>query len=103
MGQWVRNERKNPFTFLLFALIGLLLLGMLLAVLTHTVLFTQQPQQTHQRAVANMQHYEYIFPDGWTNVYDMNHHQTIIKSIHLPTTQGVRGTIATAATGILLI
>src|SRR5438552_9712212 len=30
MGQWVRNERKNPFTFLLFALIGLLLLGMLL-------------------------------------------------------------------------
>src|SRR5437667_3191075 len=53
MGQWVRNERKNPFTFLLFALIGLLLLGMLLVVLSHTVLFTQQPQQTHQRAASN--------------------------------------------------
>jgi DNA-binding beta-propeller fold protein YncE len=96
----IKNKRKNPFTISLFALTGYLLLGMLLVLLSLIVLFILQQQQTHQ---ASIQRYEYIFPDGWMYVYDMDHNQALVKSVRLPTTKGVRGPIANAATGMLYI
>lgn len=94
------NERKNslmPFV----ALISLLLLGMLLGVLSHTGLFPQQRLQQH--AVVYIHHYEYVFPDGWMYVYDMDQNQALVKRVQLPTLKGVRGPIANAATGMLYI
>lgn len=36
-------------------------------------------------------HYEYVFPDGSMDVYDMDQGQALIQKVDLPTTAGVRG------------
>ena len=55
------------------------------------------------RAVAVTQHYEYVFPDGGMYVYDMDNGHALVKHITLPTTQGVRGVAASAATHDLYV
>lgn len=95
----INNERKKTSGIWLIAFIGFLLLGILLVALTF--LFTRPQAQEH--VVAKLEHYEYVFPDGWMDVYDMDHNHTLVKSIRLPTTKGVRGPIANAATGMLYI
>jgi len=99
--RYPQSTTSPEFIISLFAFIGFLLLGMLLVVLSLTVLFMQQRTQKH--AAANIQHYEYVFPDGWMYVYDMDHHHALVKRVQLPTTKGVRGPIAHAATGMLYI
>jgi DNA-binding beta-propeller fold protein YncE len=47
-------------------------------------------------------HYEYVFPDGGMWVYDIDNGHRLVKQIPLPTVS-VRGTVASAATGMLYI
>ena len=41
-------------------------------------------------------HYEYVFPDGFIYVYDTDHNFALIKTIRIPTNDGVRGSVASA-------
>ena len=48
-------------------------------------------------------HYEYVLPDANLYVYDMNGQFSLVKHMSLPTGAGVRGLVASAATGRLYI
>ena len=48
-------------------------------------------------------HYEYVMPDGFIYVYDIDNGFNLVKAIHVPTTAGVRGSVASAVTGKLYI
>ena len=48
-------------------------------------------------------HYEYIFPDGEMDVYDMDHGQALVQRVNLPTTSGVRGVAASPVTHMLYV
>jgi hypothetical protein len=50
-----------------------------------------------------MQHYEYVFPDSSIDVYDMDNRGALVKHVSVPTSAGVRGTAASAVTGMLYI
>jgi DNA-binding beta-propeller fold protein YncE len=50
-----------------------------------------------------VQHYEYVFPDGFIYVYNMDNNFALVKKISVPTTAGVRGTVASVKTGMLYI
>ena len=50
-----------------------------------------------------IRHYEYVFPDGNIYVYDMDNHFALVKHLTMPTYAGVKGAVASAATGILYI
>jgi hypothetical protein len=50
-----------------------------------------------------LHHYEYVFPDSSIDVYDMDHGGALVKHVSVPTSAGVRGTVASAATGMLYI
>lgn len=48
-------------------------------------------------------HYEYVFPDGEMDVYDMDHGQALVQKISLPTSAGVRGVVASPVTHMLYV
>src|SRR6516225_9227532 len=50
-----------------------------------------------------LHHYEYVFPDSSIDVYDMDHGGALVKHVSVPTSAGVRGTVASAVTGMLYI
>jgi hypothetical protein len=50
-----------------------------------------------------LHHYEYVFPDGSIDVYDMDNRGALVKTVRVPTSAGVRGTVASAVTGMLYI
>jgi len=50
-----------------------------------------------------MHHYEYVFPDNSIYVYDMDNRGALVKHVSVPTSAGVRGATASAATGMLYI
>jgi DNA-binding beta-propeller fold protein YncE len=50
-----------------------------------------------------IQHYEYVFPDGWMYVYDMDNGHKLVKSVRLPTNIGVRGVVASQVTHMLYV
>lgn len=52
---------------------------------------------------STVQHYEYVFPDGGVYVYNMDNNFALVKKISVPTTAGVRGTVASVKTGMLYI
>ncbi len=52
---------------------------------------------------ATVRHYEYVFPDGNIYVYDIDNGFNLIKQISVPTLVGVRGSVASAATGVLYL
>jgi len=54
-------------------------------------------------STSSVHHYEYVFPDGFICVYDMDHGFDLVKAIPVPTNDGVRGSVASAATGKLYI
>src|SRR5262249_9068253 len=39
-------------------------------------------------------HYEYVFPDGECDVYDMDHDHRLVQTIDLPQARGIRGVVA---------
>ncbi len=54
-------------------------------------------------ATTATEHYEYVFPDGGMYVYNMDNDQRLVKQVGLPTTRGVRGVVASPATGMLYV
>ena len=50
-----------------------------------------------------LHHYEYVFPDNSIYVYDMDNGGALVKHVSVPTSAGVRGTVASAVTGMLYI
>lgn len=52
---------------------------------------------------AQVHHYEYVFPDGFIYIYDIDNNFSLVKTIKVPTTPGTKGTVASAATGMLYI
>jgi len=53
-------------------------------------------------AVAQVHHYEYVFPDGSMSVYDIDNGFSHLKTISLPT-YSTRGSVAHAGTGMLYV
>jgi DNA-binding beta-propeller fold protein YncE len=82
---WLRlNERKG--------------LPMLLLALAFLPLAA--PTAAH---AGHLHHYEYVFPDGSIDVYDTDNRGALVKHVSVPTSAGVRGAVASAATGMLYI
>src|ERR1700680_1171124 len=52
---------------------------------------------------ATIHHYEYVFIAGTIYVYDMDNGHTLLKTVSVPTNAGVRGAVASVATGMLYI
>jgi hypothetical protein len=52
---------------------------------------------------ATIHHYEYVFTAGQIYVYDMDNGHALLKTVAVPTTAGVRGAVASVATGTLYI
>jgi hypothetical protein len=52
---------------------------------------------------ATIHHYEYVFIAGWIYVYDMDNGFKLVKSVQVPTGAGMRGAVASAATGMLYL
>ena len=52
---------------------------------------------------STIQHYEYVFPNGEMDVYDMDHGHALVKTIALPTLAGVRGVVASPTTHKLYV
>lgn len=50
-----------------------------------------------------LRHYEYVFPDSSIDVYDMDNRGALVKHVSVPTSAGVRGTVASAVSGMLYI
>lgn len=50
-----------------------------------------------------IQHYEYVFPDGEMDVYDIDHGQALVQRVALPTSTGVRGVAASPVTHMLYV
>jgi len=50
-----------------------------------------------------IRHYEYVFPDGEMDVYDMDRGQALVQRIVLPTEAGVRGVVASPVTHMLYV
>lgn len=65
---------------------------------------TADPSLAGPRVAADaMRHYEYVFPDGSIEVFDIDANHCLVKSIPVPTRRGVRGIAASPATGMLYI
>lgn len=52
---------------------------------------------------AQVHHYEYVFQDGHIYVYDIDNSFSFVRSMQVPTQAGTRGSVASAATGMLYI
>jgi YVTN family beta-propeller protein len=53
--------------------------------------------------VGRTHRYEYVFPDNSIYVYDIDNRGALVKHVSVPTSTGVRGAVASAATGMLYI
>src|SRR5581483_5353082 len=61
------------------------------------ILLSQRP------AGSDVRHFEYVFPDRNIYVYDLDNAFKLVKHVSLPNVKGVRGSVASAATGILYL
>src|SRR5579863_1361399 len=73
-----------------------LLFGLILSLAFRAV----NPATVHAGAI---HHYEYVLTSGFIYVYDMDNGGSLVKKVTVPTTAGVRGAVASAATGMLYI
>src|SRR5438128_2388458 len=60
------------------------------------------PLQTSRRDGLT-HHYEYVFVDGTTFVYDIDHGQRLVQQIALPTARGIRGVAVSPQTSRLYV
>src|SRR5215470_18361168 len=77
-----------PMPYLLIVLLALAPLRVANALPAHT---------------GQLHHYEYVFPNNSIYVYDLDHRGALVKHVSVPTSAGVRGAVASAATGMLYI
>ncbi|HEY3021310.1 MAG TPA: hypothetical protein VGJ32_14025 [Solirubrobacteraceae bacterium] len=54
-------------------------------------------------ASADVRHYEYVFPDGQMDVYDIDHGHRLVEHRAFPGVRGIRGVAASPATHALYI
>ena len=73
---------------------------LLIVLLALALLPVAIPSPAH---AGQLHHYEYVFPDKSIYVYDMDHRGALVKHVKVPTSAGVRGTVASAVTGMLYI
>src|SRR6266702_3868742 len=52
---------------------------------------------------STIRHYEYVFPDGGMDVYDLDHNFALIQHVNLPTSAGGRGAAVSLPGHILYI
>ena len=52
---------------------------------------------------SGVHHYEYVFPDGFMFVYDMDAGQRLVQRVALPMARGIRGVVASPRTHMLYI
>jgi hypothetical protein len=74
--------------------------GLLLALALSIMLCAANPLPL---SAATIHHYEYVFTPGLISVYDMDNGHALLKSVSVPTSAGVRGAVASTATGMLYI
>ncbi|HJZ95305.1 MAG TPA: YncE family protein [Candidatus Solibacter sp.] len=72
----------------------------LIILLVQALLPVAIPSLVH---AGQVHHYEYVFPDNSIYVYDMDNRGALVKHVSVPTSAGVRGAIASAASGMLYI
>lgn len=77
-------------------LVSALLIGL-------TIFFVNQAINPATLRAATIHHYEYVFAPGLISVYDMDNGHTLLKTVSVPTSAGVRGAVASVATGMLYI
>ena len=88
---WIRRRLQTP------RLLGII-------VLVTVVVVAAQGVPARTAADTTTQHYEYVFTDGYFDVYDMDNSFAHIGHFLTPQTNaGVRGESASAATGMLYI
>lgn len=76
----------------------------LILVLPVTILFTRQQQISKQQAATSpIQRYEYVFPNGGIDVYDINNNFSLVKHINLPDSAGQRGAAVSLPTHTLYV
>ena len=73
-----------------------LLIGLILSL----IFFAANPVTV---SAGTIHHYEYVLTSGFIYVYDMDNGGNLVKRVSVPTTAGVRGAVASAATGMLYI
>jgi Fibronectin type III domain len=61
------------------------------------------PASATTAAAGSVQHYEYVFPAGAIDVYDMDNHMRLVKTISLPGATDIRGAVASPSTHILYV
>jgi Bacterial Ig domain/Putative Ig domain len=54
-------------------------------------------------SAGTVHHYEYVFTAGFIYVYDMDNGFKLLKTVQVPTGAGMRGGVASAATGMLYL
>lgn len=64
---------------------------------------TAQAPRAASRPSGMTRHYEYVFPDGAMDVYDIDHGHRLVQRVALPGVNGVRGVVASPATHMLYI
>jgi DNA-binding beta-propeller fold protein YncE len=64
---------------------------------------TRSSKESEIAQNTEVRHYEYVFPDGNVYVYDLDSAFKLVKRISVPTSAGVRGSVASAVTGILYL
>ncbi len=52
---------------------------------------------------STIRHYEYVLTDGWIYVYDIDNDNSLVKSVAVPTSSGVRGAAVCPADGMMYI
>ncbi len=52
---------------------------------------------------STIRHYEYVFPDGGMDVYDLEHHFALVQHVRLPTSAGGRGVAVSLPTHMLYL
>src|SRR6516164_6929375 len=75
-------------------------LYLLIVLLALALLPVAIPSPAH---AGQLHHYEYVFPDNSIYVYNMDNRGVLVKHVSVPTSAGVRGTVASAVTGMLYI
>ena len=54
-------------------------------------------------ADSSVHHFEYVFPDGWIYIFNIDSGHALVDSLPVPTTAGVRGVTVSPSDGMLYI
>jgi DNA-binding beta-propeller fold protein YncE len=61
------------------------------------------PIQISRKHPRSTSHFEYVFPDGSIDVFDIDHGNTLVQTIHVPQVSGTRGVAASPRDHLLFM